>query len=119
MKLGRVNFNDRLAVSSSEFDPRPESLHLLVTAPYRNHLASVRNRSDQECSGPRIAPGSNSWNEECPLLTHHSLIVLSLSELAITETELKLIAAAAIIGFSSSPNAGNSTPAASGTPTAL
>ena len=114
-----MNFNGRLAVSSSEFDPRPESLNLLARAHYRNHLSSERNRAGQECSGPRIAPGSNSRHEEFPLLTHHSLIVLSLSELAITETELKLIAAAAIIGFSSSPNAGNRTPAASGTPTAL
>ena len=40
-------------------------------------------------------------------------------ELAITETELKLIAAAAIIGDSNSPNAGNSTPAAMGTPSTL
>jgi len=49
----------------------------------------------------------------------HSFIARSLSALAITDTELKLMAAAAIIGFSSNPNAGNSTPAASGTPTAL
>src|SRR5215467_5923076 len=36
-----------------------------------------------------------------------------------TDTELALIAAAAIIGFSRSPVQGNSTPAAIGTPTAL
>ena len=41
------------------------------------------------------------------------------SELAITDTELKLIAAAAIIGLSSRPNTGYSTPAAIGTPLAL
>jgi hypothetical protein len=41
------------------------------------------------------------------------------SELVITETELKLIAAAAIIGLSSSPKKGNNTPAASGTPSML
>ena len=35
--------------------------------------------------------------------------------MAMTETELKLIAAAAIIGFSRSPKAGNRTPAARGT----
>jgi hypothetical protein len=34
--------------------------------------------------------------------------------LEITETELKLMAAAAIIGFRSRPKPGNSTPAASG-----
>lgn len=44
---------------------------------------------------------------------------LSLSALVMTETELKLIAAAAIIGESSNPNSGYSTPAATGTPKAL
>jgi len=39
--------------------------------------------------------------------------------LPITETELKLIAAAAIIGFSKSPINGYSTPAAMGTPKTL
>ena len=43
----------------------------------------------------------------------------SRSEFAITETELKLIAAAAIIGLSSNPKNGYSTPAATGTPRAL
>ena len=41
------------------------------------------------------------------------------NEFAITETELKLIAAAARIGLSSNPNTGYSTPAAIGTPIAL
>ena len=36
-----------------------------------------------------------------------------------TETELKLIAAAAIIGFKSKPKKGYNTPAAIGTPSAL
>jgi len=44
---------------------------------------------------------------------------LSLSELPITETELKLIAAAAIIGDNSIPKKGYSTPAAIGTPAVL
>lgn len=39
--------------------------------------------------------------------------------LAITETELSAIAAAATIGLSNSPRLGYSTPAASGTPAAL
>jgi hypothetical protein len=39
--------------------------------------------------------------------------------LAITDTELKLIAALAIIGLSSKPNTGYNRPAASGTPRAL
>ena len=36
-----------------------------------------------------------------------------------TDTELKLIAAAAIIGLSSNPKNGNNIPAATGTPNAL
>ena len=43
----------------------------------------------------------------------------SLSALPMTETELKLIAAAAIIGDSSRPKNGYSTPAAIGTPAEL
>jgi len=41
------------------------------------------------------------------------------SALATTETELRLIASAAIIGLSSSPVAGYNAPAATGTPNAL
>jgi len=43
----------------------------------------------------------------------------SRSALLTTETELRLIASAAIIGDSTRPNAGYSTPAASGTPMPL
>lgn len=39
--------------------------------------------------------------------------------LVITETELKLMAKAAIIGDNKMPKKGNSTPAATGTPKAL
>jgi len=38
---------------------------------------------------------------------------------AITDTELKLMAAAAIIGLSNNPNIGNKIPAATGTPIEL
>jgi hypothetical protein len=44
---------------------------------------------------------------------------LSLKEFEITDTELKLIATAAIIGESSIPKNGNNTPAARGTPSIL
>ncbi len=44
-----------------------------------------------------------------------SFEVLSLSEFPMTDTELKLIAAAAIIGLSKSPKNGYRTPAAKGT----
>ena len=49
----------------------------------------------------------------------YSLTFRSRSEFVITDTELKLIAAAAKIGLSSSPNTGYSTPAAIGTPIEL
>ena len=47
------------------------------------------------------------------------LIFLNLNAFAITETELKLIAKAAIIGESNNPNIGYKTPAAMGTPNTL
>jgi hypothetical protein len=56
------------------------------------------------------------------LLTGHArtaLTVRSLSAFPITDTELRLIAAAATIGESSIPKAGYSTPAAMGTPRRL
>jgi len=43
----------------------------------------------------------------------------NLKELVITDTELKLIAAAAITGLSKTPKNGYSTPAASGMPSEL
>lgn len=46
-------------------------------------------------------------------------MLLSRSAFPITETELKLIAKAAIIGESSIPKKGNNTPAAMGTPKVL
>lgn len=53
-----------------------------------------------------------------PLKTH-KLIRRSRKALVITDTELKLMAAAAIMGDSSRPKTGYSTPAATGTPRAL
>jgi hypothetical protein len=54
-----------------------------------------------------------------PLNARYSLAFLSRSALVITDTELKLMAAAAMIGLSRIPNLGYSTPAAIGTPTEL
>lgn len=53
------------------------------------------------------------------VFTFYNRTRLSLSELLITETELKLIAAAAIIGDNSIPKNGYNTPAAIGTPAVL
>jgi hypothetical protein len=46
-------------------------------------------------------------------------VIRSRSALPITETELKLIAAAAMMGLKRIPKAGYSTPAATGIPTTL
>ncbi len=46
-------------------------------------------------------------------------IFLNRKALVITETELKLIASAAIIGDNNNPNTGYNTPAAMGTPKTL
>ncbi len=51
--------------------------------------------------------------------TAHSFTLLSLSALLITDTELKLIAAAAKIGLNRMPNLGYRMPAAIGTPSEL
>jgi len=53
------------------------------------------------------------------LITFYKCTRLSLSELLMTETELKLIAAAAIMGDSNMPKNGYSNPAATGTPAEL
>ena len=50
---------------------------------------------------------------------HYSTTFLKRRALAMTDTELNVIAALAIIGFRSSLNAGYRTPAATGTPRAL
>ena len=54
----------------------------------------------------------------CPAGFHNGAF-LSLRALLMTDTELKLMAAAAIMGESSHPKAGYSRPAATGTPTEL
>ena len=57
----------------------------------------------------------HSW--QC--ISAYSFALRSLSALVITETDEKLIAAAAMIGDSNRPNTGYSTPAAIGTPAEL
>ena len=61
----------------------------------------------------------NSGTPEPRDLHTETLLPCNRNALAITDTELKLIAAAAIIGLSRMPNEGYSTPAAIGTPSAL
>lgn len=65
--------------------------------------------------GLRPSPGQTNLNRQSP----QSAMRRSRREFEITETELKLMAAAARIGLSSRPKNGYSTPAAMGTPNAL
>ena len=53
------------------------------------------------------------------LLNQSILMFRNRNEFVITETELKLIAKAAIMGDNNNPNIGNKTPAAIGTPNTL
>jgi hypothetical protein len=69
----------------------------------RDHLARRRVAKIENWSGLRLNDRRHLTFE---IFEAHSLIARNLSALAITETELKLMAAAAIIGFRRSPNAG-------------
>ena len=79
-----------------------------VLAHSRDRLASARSESD------------NSRVSIVSLLdVYHSFVSLSRSAFPITDTELKLIAALAMMGLRSSLKTGYSAPAAIGTPMAL
>ena len=70
---------------------------------------------------PRIFSVSKSAGHTEPefLVPGHSLTFRSRRALPITDTELNVIAAAAIMGLSSNPNTGYSAPPAIGIPMAL
>jgi len=74
-------------------------------------------RRDRYRKVQSAAPGTEK-QERC-LTRFHSSILRRRSEFVMTDTELKLIAAAAMIGESSRPKNGYRTPAAIGTPAAL
>ena len=85
--------------------------------------AAHRQHGDEQ-SGRQTDAAAPKWDHVPSIprprsLRRHSLTRRRRSALAITETELTLIAAAAIIGLSSTPKSGYSTPAAIGTPAAL
>jgi hypothetical protein len=85
--------------------------------PTRSDLeATLCRRGDREEYNRRLAVLKNK--NGC-LIRSHSSILRRRSELVMTDTELKLIAAAAMIGESSKPKNGYKTPAAIGTPAAL
>ena len=88
-----------------------------IRVPRTRDLARCQRRgrgSNDKCDGERHDPLAHR-NE----YIRHSAAVRSRSALAMTDTELKLIAAAAIMGESSRPVTGYRTPAAIGTPAAL
>ena len=63
--------------------------------------------------------GQLPWNSIPHRGFNHTISRRSLRALIMTDTELKLMAAAAMIGLKSRPKNGNRTPAAIGTPAAL
>ena len=73
----------------------------------------IRSVGEGEAHVPERARGRQQFR------LFHSFTLFKRSAFAMTDTELKLIAAAAIIGLSRMPNAGYSAPPATGTPTAL
>src|SRR5579884_4129000 len=83
----------------------------------RAHQRGIEERSRIESSKSiRCTPPTRPW--ELPELPY-SFTFLNRSALLITDTELKLMAAAAKIGLRRIPKNGYSTPAATGTPIAL
>ena len=77
-----------------------------------NHGTDGDQKGEQERE--RATP-----HDESSIHGAYSVARRSLRALTITETELKVIAALAMIGLSSRPNSGYRTPAATGTPNAL
>ena len=74
------------------------------------HVPSIRPaRATESSAGPPAGVHAG----------HHNVCRLRRSALPMTDTELNVIAALAMIGLSSSPNAGYNTPAATGTPSTL
>src|SRR5690606_30773191 len=92
--------------------PRPPA-RLLHAA-----TAEMPGRRSRPPRHAAAAPG-NPRTAAVPHVIHHKRALRNRSALAITDTELKLIAAAASIGLNSRPRNGQSTPAAMGTPIAL
>src|SRR5208282_4332096 len=86
-------------------------------------LASPPQRANTRRAGDRGSLGMTPfWSlffSALPALMFYNFSPRNLNEFEITDTELKLIAAAARIGLSSSPKNGYSTPAATGTPSEL
>lgn len=116
-------------VSSSCVGPRgrhPAHLHAVVHKPVQ-FLDGPALRWWARTEGPGMVSVHSACETSMPrgnarahrMALDQSFKPRSRSALAMTDTELRLIAAAAIIGLSSRPNTGNSTPAAIGMPSVL
>lgn len=77
------------------------------------------DRFSQDGETKRLIVSTRKALHGCQPVSDHSSTRRSLSAFVITDTELKLIAAAAIMGESNRPKMGYNTPAATGTPSAL
>ena len=105
--------------SRGKFVFGPESFVAFANGSKIDLCTPETKQSGRYCSEQRISQFPHLREEDYLPPAIQSFVVRSLRALPITESELKLMAAAAIIGLRSKPNAGKSTPAASGTPTTL
>ena len=103
---------------------------LLGDKPLRSVTLNVYiSASDSTTKDRHTHNGAQTIRQDChivlpccvtyPFRCLHSFVERNRSALPTTETELKLMAAVAIIGLSNIPHNGNRTPAAIGTPMAL
>ena len=101
--------------------------HLLGRHPHGSRMIKKKQAAlyavHSQSTKPKMAARQRLTNISkppiLPTFRYYNCTLLSRSELLITETELKLIAAAAMIGDNRIPKNGYSTPAAIGTPAVL
>ena len=99
-----------------EIQQPPEKLRGVKISTAQIQIGVEYSECHLQCiTGRRKSPHQERTHKE-PMKIYN---LRSLRAFPITETELRLIAAAPIIGLSNSPNAGYKTPAATGTPIAL
>ena len=93
-----------------------------IRAPRLTHRCrhgSPREQDNQQQAGGASIEADHGSSITCPLQRSHNVARLRRSAFPITDTELNVMAALAIIGLSSRPNHGYRMPAAMGTPATL
>jgi hypothetical protein len=105
-------------VTDTVCEERVAGEHRRVVQDVRRALVRVTKRPNRKEAGLHDLAHQRSVGVRCFDFIY-SFTRRSLKAFPTTDTELKLIAAAAIIGFKSKPNQGYRTPAATGTPSAL